>query len=106
MSTQEKDIQDWTSRKGVAWNNEMVKAQLLQLVTTVKYQGDQYRVDQMASLAGHTVLRCIPYHCQLNLIELVWSMVKGQVCGRQKKKTFKFADLEPLVLGRGGEGLR
>lgn len=97
MSTRKKDIQDWLFRKGVAWSNEMVKAELLQLVAKVEIQGNQYRVDQMASLAGHTVLRLPSYHCQLNPIELVWSMMKGYVA--DKNKTFKFADLKPLVLG-------
>lgn len=54
-----------------------------------------YVIDQMIEMAGLSVLRLPPYHCELNPIEMVWSQVKREVAS--KNTTFKLADVEVLV---------
>ncbi|KAM7282428.1 peroxidasin homolog [Ixodes scapularis] len=63
MSSLKKDIEARFSKKGVTWSTDMVKAELMKLVNAVKVEGDTYRIDTIASEAGHTVVRLPPYHC-------------------------------------------
>lgn len=49
----------------------------------------------MAKDAGKTVLRLPPYHCELNPIELVWSMVKSYV--KSNNITYKTIDVKHLL---------
>lgn len=95
MGMRKEDMQQWLTSKGVAWEKDMAKAELLSLLATVKAECDDYRVDQFAAQAGHVVLRLPPYHCQLNPIKLIWSHVKAYIAS--KNKTFRIADIERLV---------
>ncbi|KAG0433821.1 hypothetical protein HPB47_019557 [Ixodes persulcatus] len=70
MSSLKKDIQAWLSKKG--------------LVKTVKVEGDTYCIDEIASEAGHTVVRLSPYLMQKAFVA-------------SANTTFKMKDLEPLV---------
>ncbi|KAH7937436.1 hypothetical protein HPB49_012358 [Dermacentor silvarum] len=54
----------------------MVKADLMQVIDTVKVDSNKYHIDCIAATAGHLVLRLPSYHCQLNPIGLVWSDIK------------------------------
>jgi len=49
----------------------------------------------MAKDSGKTVLRLPPYHCELNPIELVWSMVKSFV--KSNNTTYKTIDVKHLL---------
>lgn len=51
-----------------------------------------YVIDEIAKKAGKSILRLPPYHCELNPIELVWSMVKQHV----NNTTFETADMQLL----------
>ena len=73
----------------------MLKKGLLGIVYGIKYKYDKYRIDELASVAGHTVLRLPPYHCELNPIELVWAQVKHHVAVRNTN--FKSAYMQQLI---------
>lgn len=90
-----KDIKDWLHKNGVHFNEDCVKTELLKIVNEVKPRIEKYVIDEIAEMAGHTVLRTPPYHCHLNAIEMVWAEVKGHVAAHNT--TFKFADIEKLV---------
>lgn len=92
-ATKKADIQNWLAIKDIPYQQDMVKAELLQLVKDNREQ-DKYVVDELAKTAGRTVLRLPPYHCELNPIELIWAQIKGEVA--RKNVTFKFSDLKPL----------
>jgi transposase len=67
------DIQAWLTKKNITWGQDMIIAELLNLVEPIRSQ-PQYkdkRIDKIAREAGHEVLRLPPYHCELNPIELV-----------------------------------
>lgn len=92
-ATKKADIQVWLSSKDIPYQQDIVKAELLNLVRENRNQ-DQYVVDEMAKDLNRTVLRLPPYHCELNPIELIWAQIKGEVSRRNT--TFKFSELKPL----------
>ncbi|XP_071632141.1 uncharacterized protein [Temnothorax longispinosus] len=94
------EIIKWLEDKGKEISETMVKAELLQIVTLHKDRFDKYVTDEMAKQADKTVLRLPPYHCELNPIEMVWSMVKGYV--KINNNTFKTQDVK-LLLEQGIE---
>lgn len=87
-------IQDWLRSKGISFNDNMLKVQLLSIVKEHKKTYNKYVVDEMAKAQNKTVLRLPPYHCELNPIELIWADIKNYVA--DKNKTFKFADTKEL----------
>ncbi|XP_054720569.1 uncharacterized protein LOC129230194 [Uloborus diversus] len=86
-STKKDDIRRRLTSKNIAWNSDMLKDELLNLVSNARSMYEEYRVDKLPALHGHTVLRMSPYHCELNPIENIWSVVKGKVAA--ENKTFK-----------------
>ncbi|CAK1583756.1 unnamed protein product [Parnassius mnemosyne] len=88
------DIQEWLSSKQISYEVKETKVQLLKKVKDVKIQYQSYVVDELAKAVGVEVLR-LPYHCELNPIELVWADVKGYVA--RKNTTFKMADVKKLL---------
>lgn len=94
-NTKKADIQQWLTSKSINWNLDMLKAELLLLVSNVRSRYEEYRVDRLAKLHGHTILRLPPYHCELNPIENIWSVVKGKVAA--ENKTFKEKEVEELT---------
>jgi hypothetical protein len=54
-----------------------------------------YRTDEIAQQFGHEVVRLPIAHCELNPIELAWSVVKNYC--RKHNKTFTLKDIEELV---------
>lgn len=83
-STRKVDIQSWLTEKGVAFSQDKLKPELLELVNQHK-MFSAYRVDVVAKAAGH---------CELNLIELIWSQVKGLVANNT---TFTLAAVKKLL---------
>lgn len=93
--TKKADIQAWLAEKGINYNSDMIKVELLQLVAENKKKYAAYRIDEIAAEQGHTVLRLPPYHCELNPIELVWSQVKGHVSANNR--SFKVDEVMKLT---------
>ncbi|GBM63347.1 hypothetical protein AVEN_51369-1 [Araneus ventricosus] len=96
QSWRKKDIQEWLTNKNIPWGSDLLKLELLQIVSTVKHKFDGYRIDKIASERGHKVLRLPPYHCELNPIELIWAQVKGYIA--RQNQTFKLPEVKNLLL--------
>lgn len=94
-SSTKDDILTWLTSKGIIIDRQMLKPQLLVKVREIQAKYQSYVVDNMAKDAGHTVLRLPPYHCELNPIELAWSMVKGYV--KQHNTSYKIDDVIVLL---------
>ncbi|XP_075730481.1 uncharacterized protein LOC119185563 [Rhipicephalus microplus] len=94
-SSRKADIQSWLTEKNIAFSQDQLKAELLDLVNDHKKMFSAYRVDVLAKAAGHDVVRLPPYHCEFNPIELIWSQVKGYVAANNT--TFTLAGVEKLV---------
>ena len=78
-SNTKKELQEWLQSKGIAFEGDSLKRDLLGLVSLHKAKYVSYRVDAMAETKNCRVLRLPPYHCELNPIELVWAQVKHHV---------------------------
>ncbi|GBM76097.1 hypothetical protein AVEN_122563-1 [Araneus ventricosus] len=96
QSWRKKDIQEWLTNKNIPWGSDLLKLELLQIVSTVKHKFDGCRIDKIASETGHKVLRLPPYHCELNPIELIWAQVKGYIA--RQNQTFKLPEVKNLLL--------
>lgn len=88
------DIKQWLSEKEILFEEDMVKKELLTIVSTIKHEYSKCVVDEMAEKRQIIVLRLPPYHCELNPIELVWAEIKNFVSTRNT--TYKMKDVELL----------
>lgn len=89
------EIIKWLEDKGKEVSEDMVKAELLQIVALQKDRFDKYIIDEVAKQDNKTILRLPPYHCELNPIEMVWSMVKEYI--KSNNTTFKIKDVKLLL---------
>ncbi|XP_072400221.1 uncharacterized protein [Diabrotica undecimpunctata] len=95
-ATKKAEIQSWLNRHGIAFTEDMVKAELLTLVKVNK-PADRYVTDEMAARNEHYVLRLPSYHCELIPIELIWAQIKGEVA--RNNTSFKIADVKQCFYG-------
>lgn len=58
----------------------------------MKHFYDKYRVELISEKYGHTILRLPPYHCKLNITEMIWNILKRYVTC--KNKSFKLKQCE------------
>ncbi|VVC30819.1 Hypothetical protein CINCED_3A004287 [Cinara cedri] len=73
----------------------MAKVYIMYIVKRLKPRFNSYVIDEIAKKVNKTILRLPPYNCELNPIELVWSMVKGYV--KANNSTFKPEDVKHLL---------
>ncbi|KAL4104540.1 hypothetical protein QTP88_019835 [Uroleucon formosanum] len=90
------DIIEWLQSKGEVVEKTMIIPELLEVARILKSIYNKYVIDEMVLQQNKTVLRLPPYHCELNPIELVWSVVKRQV--KSNNKTFKLLDVKNLLV--------
>lgn len=89
------DIQNWLKSKGVVLDKPMIKFRLLDMVNEIRPRHDKYVIDEEALKVNKLVLRLPPYHCELNPIELAWSVMKNHV--KQNNTSFKLNDVRILL---------
>lgn len=79
MSNKKSELIEWLKANNIEAGKSMLKVELINLVKLNKPQSPIYKLDEMARVCGHEVLRLPPYHCQYNAIELLWAQVKGNL---------------------------
>jgi len=79
MAWEKGDIIQWLESKDCVVDKSMVKFQLMEKVNQIRPLHDKYVIDEEALKTNRLVLRLPPYHCELNPIELMWSIVKNHV---------------------------
>jgi transposase len=67
------------SGKNIQYDPKQTQAELLDLVRLRGPKFVRCELDAVSHDDGHIVVRLSPYHCQYNLIELVWALVKREV---------------------------
>ena len=78
-------IKNWLTKNNIEYNNSETKQQLLiRVKNNTHYK--TYSVDDIIKKTGHIPLRLPPYHCQLNVIELIWAQMKDMI---KKKNLYK-----------------
>ncbi|CAI6374522.1 unnamed protein product [Macrosiphum euphorbiae] len=90
------DIIGWLQSKGEVFPNNMIIPELLDIVKRIKPIYSKYAIDELALQHNKTVLRLPPYHCELNPIEIAWSIVKRHV--KTNNKSFKLFDVKNLLV--------
>ncbi|XP_026329110.1 uncharacterized protein LOC113237067 [Hyposmocoma kahamanoa] len=80
-NTRKFEIQAWLSSNGISYEDYLSREELLVLAKENK-QAPVYQVDELLKQHGHEVLRLPLYHCDLNAIELVWSLAKRKVASK------------------------
>ncbi|CAH0722713.1 unnamed protein product, partial [Brenthis ino] len=81
LSSTKAEMQNWIINKGLSYLPTMVKAQLYKIIKEHK-EAPIYEADQMLQAHCHKVARLPPYHCELNAIEFMWSLVKRRVANK------------------------
>ncbi|CAF4800551.1 unnamed protein product [Pieris macdunnoughi] len=71
-------IKAWVQSNNIPYDDNWRKCQLLEAVKNHKSEPN-YQIDEILKSHGHEVLRLPPYHCTLNLIELIWGIMKQKV---------------------------
>lgn len=89
------EIQSWLAERGIVWEHDMIKQELLALAEPLRKSCEQFVIDEIAKAAGHEVLRIPPYHSELNPIEKVWSFIKDYVA--RNNTSFKLDDVLQLT---------
>ncbi|XP_050065994.1 uncharacterized protein LOC126555073 [Aphis gossypii] len=74
----------------------LVKHLLLEKVQEIRHHHDKYVIDEKALKSNKTVLRLPSYHCELNAIEMAWSVVKNHV--KKNNTSFKINDVRQLLI--------
>lgn len=92
--TRKSEIRGWLTFNGIAFEEYHTKAELLFFVKQNTPQ-PVYEADEILRQNGHEVLRLPPYHCDLNPIELIWSLAKRKVASKNVSLTS--AQFEKLV---------
>ncbi|XP_018567071.1 uncharacterized protein LOC108907761 [Anoplophora glabripennis] len=83
------EIQKWLSSKNIAFEEDMVKLELLDLVKKAKPLEKRYVVDEMAKANNKNVLRLPPYHYELNPLKTIWPQIKSEVSNKNSSCQFE-----------------
>lgn len=81
MQSLKADIQKWLSDNNIVFEESFTKAELLCLVQQNR-PTPLYEAEELLKQHGHEVLKLPPYHCDLNAIELIWSLVKRKIASK------------------------
>jgi len=75
MAWKKDNILQWFESKGILFDRPIVKCQLIEKVREIRLVFDNYRRSvQEAINRNKAVLRLPPYHCELNPMQLAWSV--------------------------------
>ncbi|XP_062531792.1 uncharacterized protein LOC134201289 [Bombyx mori] len=95
MANFKSEMQQWLREKNLNFELTWTKAVLFDLIKQNKGQ-PTYAVDELLKSYNHEILRLPPYHCDLNPIEKIWSLVKKRVAEKNvdqdPKKNLKLTE--------------
>ncbi|CAB4493350.1 unnamed protein product [Rhizophagus irregularis] len=77
-NTKKQEIIDWLNAHNIVFSDELRKPELLELVQMNK-EKVTFACVKIAKQYEHEVSFTPPYHCELQPIEGIWSVVKGEV---------------------------
>jgi len=82
-------------KRGILYSSDMTKAELYHLIKIHKPQYETSTIDRFLTDHGHTVLRLLPYHPDLNPTQQIWGIVKTRIAA--ENVTFKLQDVQQLT---------
>jgi transposase len=75
-SSTKDELRDWLTRNKYSWRDDMLKSELYD--ECVKYApAPEFKLDKLAKIDGHKILRTPQYHPELQPIETCWAVVKN-----------------------------
>ncbi len=77
-SSRKEQLQNWLTRNGYPWREDMLKAELLALCDRFA-TAPEYELDKLAEKHEMSILRTPPYHPELQPIETCWAVVKNHM---------------------------
>ncbi len=77
-STRKIALCDWLEKNDIPWTDDMLKPELYELCKRLA-PAPEYKLDQIAESAGHSILRTPQYHPELQPIETCWGIVKNYI---------------------------
>lgn len=75
-TTRKEALCDWLEKNNIPWTIDMLKPELYELCKRLAPK-PEYKLDQIAETAGHSILRTPQYHPELQPIETCWGVVKN-----------------------------
>ncbi|CAH2094193.1 unnamed protein product [Euphydryas editha] len=73
-ATNKADMQQWLRDKGIAFERNLLKLELYDIIKKHKDQHITYKIDDFIKSKGFDVIRLPPYHPELNAIENIWGI--------------------------------
>ena len=95
-ATRKEVLCDWLERNGIPWTTDMLKPELYELCKRFA-PVPEYKLDQIAEAAGHSILRTPQYHPELQPIETSWGVVKNYMAAHCDFTMKNFREQLPLA---------
>jgi transposase len=90
---------DWLERNNIPWTTDMLKPELYELCKRLS-PAPEYRLNQIAEAAGHSILRTPQYHPELQPIETCWGVVKNYMADHCDFTMKNFREQLPLSFAK------
>ena len=74
--TRKEELLAWLERNWIPWTDDMLKPELYALCKRFA-PAPEFKLDQIAEAAGHSILRTPQYHPEFQPIETCWAIVKN-----------------------------
>lgn len=74
--TRKEELLAWLERNCIPWTDDMLKPELYALCKRFA-PAPEFKLDQIAEAAGHSILRTPQYHPEFQPIETCWAIVKN-----------------------------
>ncbi|RVE50547.1 hypothetical protein evm_004774 [Chilo suppressalis] len=81
MSSSKSHMQEWLRQKQIYFEERWTKPVLYDIIKRNK-EPPLFAVDELLKQHNHEVVKLPPYHCDLNPIEKIWSLVKRRVADK------------------------
>lgn len=98
-ATRKEALCDWLERNGIPWTTDMLKPELYELCKRLA-PIPEYKLNQIAEAAGHSILRTPQYHPELQPIETCWGVVKNQMATHCDFTMKNFREQLPLAFAK------
>ncbi len=89
----------WLNRNHIPWTDDMLRPELFELCKRFA-PTPEFKLDQIAESAGHSILRTPQYHPELQPIETCWAIVKNYMAENCDFTMNNFRSQLPIALSK------
>ncbi len=89
----------WLTRNSIPWTEDMLKPELYELCKRFA-PVPEFKLDQIAESAGHSILRTPQYHPELQPIETCWGIVKNYMADNCDSTMNNFRSQLPIAFSK------